>query len=48
VASPPKPAPVRQASAEKPIVRAAAGTDYRNVVLLNPAPGDPTIFRHER
>jgi hypothetical protein len=46
--SPPKPAPVRQASAEKPIVRAAAGTDYRNVVLLNPAPGDPTIFRHER
>ena len=48
VASPPKPVPVRQASAEKPIVRAAAGTDYRNVVLLNPAPGDPTIFRHER
>jgi hypothetical protein len=48
VASPPKPAPVRQASAEKPIVRAAAGTDYRNVVLLNPAPGDPTVFRHER
>lgn len=48
VASPLKPAPVRQASAEKPIVRAAAGTDYRNVVLLNPAPGDPAIFRHER
>lgn len=48
VAPPPKPAPVRQASAEKPIVRAAAGTDYRNVVLLNPAPGDPAIFRHDR
>jgi hypothetical protein len=30
------------------MVRAAAGTDYRNVVLLNPAPGDPAIFRHER
>jgi hypothetical protein len=48
VAPLPKPAPVRQASAEKPIVRAAAGTDYRNVVLLNPAPGDPAIFRHDR
>jgi hypothetical protein len=48
VAPPPEPAPVRQASAEKPIVRAAAGTDYRNVVLLNPAPGDPAIFRHDR
>jgi hypothetical protein len=44
----PKPALVRQARAEKPMVRAAAGTDYRNVVLLNPAPGDPAIFRHER
>lgn len=48
VAPLPKSAPVRQASAEKPIVRAAAGTDYRNVVLLNPAPGDPAIFRHDR
>jgi hypothetical protein len=48
VAPLPKPAPVRQASTEKPIVRAAAGTDYRNVVLLNPAPGDPAIFRHDR
>lgn len=48
VAQQPKPAPVRQATGEKPIVRAAAGTDYRNVVLLNPAPGDPAIFRHER
>jgi hypothetical protein len=48
-APPPKPAPVRQASAEKPIApRAVAGTDYRNVVLLNPAPGDPAVFRHER
>jgi hypothetical protein len=45
----PKPSPVRQASAEKPSPpRAAAGTDYRNVVLLNPAPGDPAIFRHDR
>ncbi len=45
----PKPAPVRQASAEKPSPpRAAAGTDYRNVVLLNAAPGEPAIFRHDR
>ena len=31
-----------------PPVRAAAGTDYRNVVLLNAAPGNPQTFRHER
>ena len=43
------PAPVRRASAEKlPPPRAAAGTDYRNVLLLNPEPGQPAIFRHER
>lgn len=47
--SPPKPAPVRQANAEKPSApRAAPGTDYRNVVLLNPEPGDPAVFRHDR
>ena len=28
--------------------RAAAGTDYRNVVLLNAAPGAAAVFRHER
>jgi hypothetical protein len=28
--------------------RAAAGTDFRNVVLLNAGPGAPAIFRHER
>jgi hypothetical protein len=28
--------------------RAAHGTDYRNVVLLNAAPGSNAVFRHER
>lgn len=27
--------------------RAAAGTDYRNVVVLNAGPGQPAIYRHE-
>lgn len=28
--------------------RTAEGTDFRNVVLLNPEPGQPAIYRHER
>lgn len=28
--------------------RATDGTDYRNVVLLNAAPGSNAVFRHER
>jgi hypothetical protein len=28
--------------------RPLAGTDYRNVVLLNAAPGQPGVFRHDR
>jgi hypothetical protein len=48
-AEPQTPAPLRKASAEKlPPPRAAVGTDYRNVLLLNPEPGQPAIFRHER
>lgn len=45
-----KPAPVRQAAlAERPgPPRASEATDYRNVVLLNPEPGQSAIFRHER
>lgn len=31
-----------------PAPRAANGTDYRNVVLLNAAPGSAAVFRHER
>ncbi len=35
--------------AEKPSPpRATPGTDYRNVVLLNPQAGAPSIYRHER
>lgn len=30
------------------IPRAAAGTDYRNVVLLNAAPGTSSVYRHDR
>lgn len=45
----PTPATVRQAKAEKPSPpRASTGTDYRNVVLLNPEPGAPAVFRHDR
>jgi hypothetical protein len=48
-AGPAKPAPVRQAAIEKPSPpRASEGTDYRNVVLLNPEPGQSAIFRHDR
>ncbi len=39
----------QQRMAEKPSPpRATPGTDYRNVVLLNPQAGAPTIYRHER
>lgn len=31
-----------------PMPRTAEGTDFRNVVLLNPQPGQPAIYRHER
>lgn len=42
-------APMKSASMDKaPSPRAAAGTDYRNVVLLNPEPGQPVVFHHER
>jgi hypothetical protein len=41
--------PVKTASMEKaPSPQAAAGTDYRNVVLLNPEPGQPAVFHHEQ
>jgi len=33
-------------SSSQPL-RAATGTDYRNVVVLNAAPGAPAVFRHE-
>jgi hypothetical protein len=39
----------QQRMAEKPSPPLATpGTDYRNVVLLNPQAGAPTIYRHER
>ncbi len=41
------PLPVRASEPPAP-PRAAAGTDYRNVVLLNAGPGEPVTFRHER
>jgi hypothetical protein len=42
-------APMKTASLDKsPSPRAAAGTDYRNVVLLNPEPGQPAVFHHEQ
>jgi len=31
----------------RPLPRTAEGTDYRNVVLLNPEPGQSAIYRHE-
>jgi hypothetical protein len=38
----------REAARQKrPLPRTAEGTDYRNVVLLNPEPGQPAIYRHE-
>jgi hypothetical protein len=39
----------QQRMVEKPSPpRAMPGTDYRNVVLLNPQAGAPAIYRHER
>jgi hypothetical protein len=38
----PKPAPVKK------IAPAAAPADYRNVVILNAAPGASAIYRHEK
>jgi hypothetical protein len=40
--------PLVSANLAPVIPRAAAGTDYRNVVLLNAAPGAPGVYRHER
>jgi hypothetical protein len=40
--------PSRKATREKlPLPRTAEGTDFRNVVLLNPEPGQSAIYRHE-
>lgn len=38
----------RDSKGTAPLPRTAEGTDFRNVVLLNPEPGQPAIFRHER
>jgi hypothetical protein len=53
IAAPVKPAAraaaLKTASMEKfSSPQVAAGTDYRNVVLLNPEPGQPAVFRHEQ
>lgn len=42
--------PAKMASVKEPAAapRASAGTDYRNVVLLNARPGAAAIFRHDR
>jgi hypothetical protein len=40
--------PSREAARQKrPLPRTAEGTDFRNVVLLNPEPGQSAIYRHE-
>ncbi|OYW56735.1 MAG: hypothetical protein B7Y80_01220 [Hyphomicrobium sp. 32-62-53] len=43
-------APAKMASVKEPAAapRASAGTDYRNVVLLNAPPGAAAVFRHDR
>ena len=59
VDAPLRPAPTAKSAPQKPELttaakaapiapRAATGTDYRNVVLLNATPGEAAIFRHER
>jgi hypothetical protein len=42
--------PAKTSSVKEPAVapRASAGTDYRNVVLLNAPPGAAAVFRHDR
>jgi hypothetical protein len=58
-AAPKRPAPAAKAAARLPAKtaavkepaaapRASAGTDYRNVVLLNAPPGAAAVFRHDR
>lgn len=55
IATPPAPVAVRRVATSAPVARAPAPlpvahpeTDFRNVRILNAAPGESSIFRHAR